>query len=91
VFSSPKIFTALTFPAYLAIFTRHIDKDKEGTEWGIYFTLTDITSATLAVMGGYVAISAGFPVLIVAVVILSLIGALLLWPIKPYIKIVHRD
>lgn len=79
-------FTAFTFPAYMAIFTRHIDKDKEGTEWGIYFTLTDLTSALLAVVGGYVAVSAGFPVLIVAVVALSLIGALLLWPIKPYIK-----
>lgn len=79
-------FTAFTFPAYMAIFTRHIDKDKEGTEWGIYFTLTDVTGAALAVVGGYVAISAGFSVLIIAVVALSLIGALLLWPIKPYIK-----
>ena len=79
-------FTAFTFPAYMAIFTRHIDKDKEGTEWGIYFTLTDVTGATLAVIGGYVAVSAGFPVLIVSVVVLSFVGALLLWPIRPYIK-----
>lgn len=79
-------FTAFTFPAYMAIFTRHIDKGKEGMEWGIYFTLTDITGAALAVIGGYIAVSAGFPSLIVAVVVLSLVGALLLWPIKPYIK-----
>ena len=79
-------FTAFTFPAYMAIFTRHIDKNKEGVEWGIYFTLTDITGAALAVIGGYVAISAGFPALIITVVVLSMVGALLLWPIKPYIK-----
>ncbi|MBU0708585.1 MFS transporter [Patescibacteria group bacterium] len=79
-------FNAFVFPTYMAIFTRHIDKDKEGTEWGIYFTLTDVASATLAVIGGYVAVSAGFPVLVIAVVVLSLVGALLLWPIKPYIK-----
>jgi len=82
-------FTAFTFPAYMAIFTRHIDKNKEGTEWGIYFTLTDIAGAALAMLGGYIAISAGFPTLIITVVVISLIGALLLWPIKPYIKTKH--
>ena len=28
-------FTAFTYPAFMAIFTRHIDKGKDGTEWGI--------------------------------------------------------
>ena len=81
------LFTAFTFPTYMAIFTRHIDKEKEGTEWGVYFTLTDLTSAALAAVGGYVATIQGFPVLIIAVVVVSFIGALLLWPIKPYIKV----
>lgn len=80
------LFTAFTFPTYMAIFTRHIDKEKEGTEWGIYFTLTDLTSAALAAVGGYIATTQGFPVLIIAVVVVSFIGAILLWPIKPYIK-----
>jgi len=79
-------FTAFTFPTYMAIFTRHIDKKKEGTEWGVYFTLTDLTSAALASVGGYIATVQGFPTLIVAVVVLSFFGALLLWPIKPYIR-----
>lgn len=79
------LFTAFTFPTYMAIFTRHIDREKEGTEWGVYFTLTDLTSAALAVVGGYLASTQGFPTLIIAVVIVSLIGSLLLWPIKPYI------
>ncbi|MBI4034186.1 MAG: MFS transporter [Candidatus Brennerbacteria bacterium] len=80
------LFTAFTFPTYMAIFTRHIDKEKEGTEWGVYFTLTDLTSAALAAVGGYIAVAEGFPVLIVAVVVVSVIGAFLLWPIKSYIK-----
>ncbi len=78
--------TAFTFPTYMAIFTRHIDKEKEGTEWGVYFTLTDLTSAALAAIGGYIATAQGFPALIIAVVAISFIGALLLWPIKPYVK-----
>lgn len=79
-------FTAFTFPAYMAIFTRHIDRQKEGTEWGIYFTLTDITSALLAIIGGQLAASFGFHLLIIIVVIASVFGALLLIPIKPYLN-----
>jgi len=79
-------FTAFTFPTYMAIFTRHIDKEKEGMEWGIYFTLTDLTGAAFAALGGLIALTNGFPALIMTVVILSVAGALLLWPIKPYIR-----
>lgn len=78
-------FTAFTFPTYMAIFTRHIDPKKEGTEWGVYFTLTDLTSAMMAALGGYIATAQGFPSLIILVVIASVLGSLLLWPIKPYI------
>ena len=80
-------FTAFTYPAFMAIFTRHIDKNKEGTEWGIYFTLTDLISAALAIIGGYVAVSAGFNTLIIIVIIASLIGSFFLIPIIPYIKL----
>lgn len=80
-------FTAFTFPTYMAIFTRHIDKAKEGTEWGVYFTLTDLTGAAFAALGGFIALTSGFPTLIFTVVILSFVGAVLLWPIKPYLKL----
>lgn len=80
------LFTAFTFPSYMAIFTRHIDPHKEGTEWGVYFTLTDLVGAALAAIGGYIAIASGFPILIWIMVTLSVIGSLLLLPIKPYLK-----
>lgn len=81
------LFSAFTFPSYMAIFTRHIDKNKEGTEWGVYFTLTDLTSAGFAAIGGYLASTLGFPTLIVAVVVFGLIGSGLLFPIKKYLKL----
>jgi MFS family permease len=81
------IFTAMTFPSFMAIFTRHIDHKKEATEWGVYFTLTDFSSAGLAAIGGVIAGTLGFPTLIMAVVAISVIGALLLIPIKPYLKV----
>lgn len=80
------IFTAFTFPAFMAIFTRHIDKGKEGTEWGIYFTLTDVATAILSVVGGYIATIAGFPFLIIMVVCVSIAGSLILIPIRKYIR-----
>ncbi len=80
------IITAATYPSFMAILTRHMDKGKEGMEWGIYFTLTDISSAALAIIGGFVAATAGFPALITAVVIISLMSAVLMVPIRPYLK-----
>jgi len=80
------LFTAFTFPTYMAIFTRHIDKKKEGTEWGVYFTLVDLTSAAMAALGGYIASSFGFHSLIVLVVIFSVLGSLLLLPVKTYLQ-----
>ncbi|MFH1430694.1 MAG: MFS transporter [Candidatus Uhrbacteria bacterium] len=81
------IATAFTFPSYMAIFTRHIDKTHEGLEWGVYFTMTDLSAAALAAIGGYVATTIGFHALIITVVVLSVFGSLLLIPIKPYLKL----
>ena len=80
------IFTAFTYPTYMAIFTRHIDKNKEGTEWGVYFTLTDLFSAVLGALGGYSASVKGFVPLIIGVSVMGFVGSALLFPIKPYIK-----
>lgn len=80
------LFSAVTFPTYMAIFTRHIDRAKEGTEWGVYFSLTDLTSAAFSAIGGYVASEQGFPTLIITVVVISCFGSLLLLPVRPYLK-----
>lgn len=77
--------TAITYPSYMAIFTRHIDKNKEGTEWGVYYTLTDLGSAILAIIGGYIAKNIGFYHLIITMSLLNLSGSLFLLPIKRHI------
>lgn len=79
------ITTAITYPSYMAIFTRHIDKHKEGTEWGIYYTLTDVGSAGFAILAGYLVEYHGFINLILSVVIIGVIGSLFLAPIKYYL------
>lgn len=77
---------SMTFPSFMTIFTKNIDQGKEGLEWGVYFTLTDLTSALLAGVGGYLATTYGFQSLFVAVAILGFIGALLIYPIKRNLK-----
>lgn len=81
---------AFTFPSYMAIYTRHIDKNQEGTEWGVYFTLTDMSAALAAVLGGVIAETSGFRPLIVVVVTVSILGVLLMYPIKPYLRTGRR-
>lgn len=80
------LFTAFTFPTYMAIFTRHIDRGKAGTEWGVYYTLVDLTSAAMAIVGGYVASSHGFRSLIIVVVLVSVLGAMMLFPVRKYTR-----
>lgn len=76
------LFLAFTFPSFMAIFTRHVDKEKEGTTWGLYFTLTDFAAAGAAAVGGAIAITLGFPMLIIVSVCISLLAAILLLPIR---------
>ncbi len=77
---------ALMFPSYMAIFSRHIDRDKEGLEWGTYFTLVDLGSAVAAAVGGVLAVTIGFNWVIVFMTALSLLGTLLLFPIKSHMR-----
>ncbi|HNW09690.1 MAG TPA: MFS transporter [bacterium] len=74
--------TAATFPAYMAIFHRHLDKGKEGTELGIYYTLTDVSSAATGAIGGSLAYYIGFKWVFIAVSAISLIGTLALLMIR---------
>lgn len=72
------IFSAMTFPSWMALFTRHIDKHREGMEWGIYYTLTDISGAFAAGIGGILASLYGFAVPFIFASVSGLIGGLIL-------------
>lgn len=74
---------AFSFPSWMAIFTRHIDTKKEGVQWGIYYTCTDLAGAGAAALGGVIASNIGFPPLFVLVSFFTFIGSCwLLWIYK---------
>lgn len=77
---------AASFPPFMALFTKHLDKHKEGSEWGIYYTLTDLCAAAAAVIGGTMAVTFGFRTLIVVVVFVGILSCLFLLPIRLYIR-----
>jgi len=77
---------AMAFPSFMAIFTRHIGKEREGVEWGIYFTLVDFGSALTAAVGGVLAVTIGFPVLIVGLTIIGIAGTFLLFPVRKHLR-----
>jgi MFS family permease len=78
---------ACLFPPYMAMFTRHIDRNREGTEWGIYYTLVDFVSAITASIGGVIAATAGFVWLIITLSSIGLIGSSLLYAIRKHIRV----
>ena|SRR3989344_2095010 len=85
------IFSAATFPSWMALFTRHADKDNEGMEWGIYYTATDFGGAAAAALGGYWASQYGFHSVFILNSVLSFIGTGFLFLIRKHAAVYRVD
>ena len=66
---------ALSYPSWLAIFTRHVGSKKTGFTWGLYYTMTDVFGAITAGVGGAIASHLGFRPLFMVVGTMSLVGS----------------
>jgi len=69
---------AMALAGASAIFTRHINKGKEATEWGLDATLVGLGIGIAGALGGLIAASFGFGVLFVLVGISGIISAVVL-------------
>ena len=70
---------ALTYPTWSAVFTRHIDKGREGIEWGIYQTMSDMAGAIAAPIGGFIAAFYGFDAVMYLASSLALISSVFIY------------
>jgi DHA1 family quinolone resistance protein-like MFS transporter len=52
--------SALAYPTWLKLWEMHIDKDQESYEWTLYSTITSLTVALSAVVGGLLVQEIGF-------------------------------
>lgn len=77
---------AFSYPSWLAIFTRHIDRNEEGFEWSVYFTATDLGGALAAGLGGILAQTLGFKPLFLFVFVFSSLGSFFLLEIYRQIR-----
>ena len=80
---------AFANPGWYAIFTRHIDKEKEGTEWSLENVSVALAAAGAAAVGGLIAQNFGFQTLFVIVGVLSLIGLVI--QISLYSTVIELD
>lgn len=62
-------------PAKYALFSEHLDKGKESTEWGIYDAITLSGMALTAMLGGFIAQNNGFSTLFRFSAIMIMLGA----------------
>ena len=76
---------ALAIPSYLAIFSRHLDHNHEGTEWSFRSVFTSIAAAVAGAAGGVIADSLGFRALFIIAGCLSLLSTISIFFIKPFI------
>ncbi|MBL8015223.1 MAG: MFS transporter [Candidatus Doudnabacteria bacterium] len=77
---------ALYYPAWLAIFTRHVDRNEEGLEWSMYFAGADFTGALTAGLGGLIVSSWGYQVGFLVMGLTSVFGGALLLGIASELK-----
>ncbi|MDO8443781.1 MAG: MFS transporter [Candidatus Azambacteria bacterium] len=80
---------ALANPGWFAIFTRHIDKGKEGTEWTLENVSVGLAAAGTAAIGGVLAQNFGFQNLFLIVGVLSLLGLII--QISLYSTVIEMD
>lgn len=78
---------ALSYPPWLAIFTRHLDKEKTGWEWSVYYTAIDLSGALAAATGGFLAERLGFKPLFLLVSLISFLGSLWLFKVSGDLRV----
>lgn len=77
---------AMLVPPFYAIFTRHIDKGKEGFEWALYSSFSlGAGSALGGALGGVLATIVGFRAMFPVVGMLTFLATIMLFFLKPYI------
>lgn len=77
---------ALIFAGWMAIFSRHIDKGSESTEWGLNETAIGLGMGVAGALGGWFVTKLGFDIMFLIVGTLGLIGVLVLFGLKNEIK-----
>ena len=73
---------AIYSPAFDAVYSRHLDGHKSGTQWGAWESMNYFTAAIGAVIGGGLVTLFGFQILFVIMAVLCFSSALYIYHLK---------
>lgn len=82
--------TAMAYPAWMSLFTRHAEKEREGSQWALYATVIGIGTAISAAIGGVIGEKYGFTLVFWIVFAMSVIGTISLIGIYEPLRIRHE-
>lgn len=82
--------SAMVIPGWLAIFTRHIDKNKEAEEWAFYSAMVGLGAALAGGLSGFLAETFGFRALFLIVGIICTFGSSFLFFVYQDLRMVER-
>ncbi len=77
---------AVSISGWDGIFTKHIDKGREATEWGFQGTTYGLGIGISGIIGGWAVVRFGFEPVLIVVGILGLMGVVLLLGLRNEIK-----
>jgi len=81
---------AIAYPGWYSIFTRHIDKTKQAFEWSLYDVLLGLGMAATAALGALLVKQFGFDIVFVAIGVMTILGAFLLFIIRNRIYLKNK-
>src|SRR3990167_3793460 len=77
---------AITYPAWMGLFTRNLEEGRESFIWGLHSTTTEMSAAATAALGGFLADKLGFDSLFLVSGAVAVLGALALIVVYPEIS-----
>lgn len=73
---------AVAYPSFNALFSRHLDRNKEAIEWGLYDTAVGVGTALAAALGALMIEQFNYRLIFLVVAVFSLLGTLFIVAIK---------
>lgn len=81
---------AMNYPGWMSLFTRHAEKEREGSQWAIYSSITGVGMAGASALGGVIGEKYGFPMVFWLVFIITILGTLSLFKIRKPLQLRHE-
>ena len=77
----------LSYPGWMTIFSRFIEKGKEGYAWSSYNTYVTLATASTAMTGGYIAQNFGFKFVFISLFAFVIVSVILILKMHKHIAI----